>query len=177
MNLEPGNLEVGSPETGPEPFAGTSRKLDRLVDGVRSLEQWYAVDFERRVAGLTEMLRSQITEELRTQFSQELGAHVERIQREYDDRFSKQAREWHVMLETRQKEIEELRLKIPTNDVMGEIAAAEAAVSQFANEQSLEIERLIPDAMTLGRLLQARAEELEKKAYLKGLKFRLPENL
>lgn len=177
MSFEPGNLEVGLPESSPEPFAGTSRKLDRLVDGVRSLEQWYAVDFERRVAGLTEMLRSQITEELRNQFSQELSAHVDRIQREYDERFSKQAKEWHVILETRQKEIEELRLKIPTNDVMGEIAAAESALGQFADEQSMEVERLIPDAVALGRLLQARAEELEKKAYLKGLRFRLPENL
>lgn len=177
MNLEPGNFEVGSLESSPEPFAGTSRKLDRLVDGVRSLEQWYAVDFERRVAGLTEMLRNQITEELRNQFSQELTTHVERIQREYDERFSVQAREWHSILESRQKEIEELRLKIPSNDVMGEIAAAEAAVSQFTDEQSIELQRLMPDAVTLGRLLQTRAEDLEKKAYLKGLKYRLPENL
>ncbi|HVQ65633.1 MAG TPA: hypothetical protein VMT78_13930 [Terriglobia bacterium] len=174
MNLEPEHLEGAPSEPSHEPFSEPSPNLDRLMDGVRSLEQWYAVDFERRVAGLTEMLRIQITQELRTQFLSELNAHIERTQNEYDQRLAAKSREWDSQRESLENEIAELRRKLPTNDVMGEIAATEANISVSTDR---ELDLLIPDAATLSKLLQTRIEDLETQAYLKGLKYRLPENL
>ena len=172
MNPEPEPFEGGLFETHREPFSGPSPKVDRLVDGVRSLEQWYAVDFERRVAGLTEMLRSQIAQELRAQFQSELNAQVERLRREYDERLSGRERAWEQERECLQSEIDELRRKVPSQDVMNEISAAEAVVE---GSLDTELERLIPNAVALARLLQERVEDLEAKAYLRGLKFAVPE--
>jgi hypothetical protein len=50
-------------------------------------------------------------------------------------------------------------------------------MSVSADRSTREIERVAPDAASLGRVLQARIEELETRAYLRGLKFRLPENM
>ena len=173
MNPEPEPFERGLFESHREPFSGPSPKVDRLVDGVRSLEQWYAADFERRVAGLTAMLRSQIAQELRAQFQSELTAQVDRIGREYDERFSSQERVWEQQRESLQREIDELRRKVPSQDVINEIAAAEAVVE---GSLDTELERLIPNAVSLARLLQERVEDLEAKAYLRGLKYALPES-
>jgi hypothetical protein len=148
--------------------------LNRLIDGVRSLEQWYAADFERRVASLTEILKNQITEELRSQFSSELISHVERVRSQYEERLYTQANQWQLQRESLEKEIEELRRKLPSNDVWKEIAATESAVSQYTNKGSLELEGLTLNAASLTKLLQGAVEELETKAYLRGLKFRLP---
>jgi len=148
--------------------------LNRLIDNVRSLEQWYAADFERRVASLTEILKNQITEELKSQFSSELNAHVERARSQFEERLYTQASQWQLQRESLEKELEELRRKLPSNDVLKEIAAMEAAVSKYTNRGSLELEGLTLNAGSLGKLLQGAVEELETKAYLRGLKFRLP---
>ena len=175
MSSEPVHLDNGrSPDSGKEPFSGPSPKLNRLIDGVRSLEQWYAADFERRITSLTEILKNQITEELRSQFSLELNSYVERARSQYEERLYTQASQWQSQRESMEKEIEELRRKLPSNDVLNEIAATEAAVSKYTNKSSLELQGLTLDAGSLGKLLQGAVEELETRAYLRGLKFRLP---
>jgi hypothetical protein len=175
VSLEPVHVDGGpSPDSGKEPFSGTSPKLNRLIDNVRSLEQWYAADFERRVASLTEILKNQITEELKSQFSSELNSHVERARSQFEERLYAQASQWQSQRESLEKEIEELRRKLPNNDVLKEIATTEAAVSQCTNKGSLELEGLTLNAGALGKLLQGAVEELETRAYLRGLKFRLP---
>jgi len=148
--------------------------LNRLIDNVRSLEQWYAADFERRVASLTEILKNQITEELKSQFSSELNAYVERARSQFEERLYTQASQWQLQRESLEKELEELRRKLPSNDVLKEIAAMEAAVSKYANRGSLDLEGLTLNSGSLGKLLQGAVEELETRAYLRGLKFRLP---
>ncbi|HET9220826.1 MAG TPA: hypothetical protein VFR18_27850 [Terriglobia bacterium] len=161
----------------PEPFAEPTPGLNRLTDTVRSLEQWYAADFERRVNGLTEVLKSQISEELRAQYAAELNAQVERVQKQYEERMTTQSRQWDQQRDSMEKEIAELRKKVPNNDVITEIAATEAIMTVSADRSARELERVAPDAASLGRVLQARIEELETRAYLRGLKFRLPENM
>jgi len=148
--------------------------LNRLIDNVRSLEQWYAADFERRIASLTEILKNQITEELKSQFSSELNAYVERARSQFEERLYTQASQWQLQRESLEKELEELRRKLPSNDVLKEIAAMEAAVSKYANRGSLDLEGLTLNSGSLGKLLQGAVEELETRAYLRGLKFRLP---
>jgi len=174
VSSEPVPVESGpSPDSGKEPFSGPSPKLNRLIEGVRSLEQWYAADFERRVSSLTEILKNQITEELRAQFSSELNSHIERARSQYEERLYTQAGQWQSQKESLEKEIEELRRKIPSNEVLQEIVATEAAVSKYANKGSFELQGLTLDVGSLGKLLQGAVEELEIKAYLRGLKFRL----
>jgi len=148
--------------------------LNRLIDNVRSLEQWYAADFERRIASLTEILKNQITEELKSQFSSELNAYVERARSQFEERLYTQASQWQLQRESLEKELEELRRKLPSNDVLKEIAAMEAAVSKYTNRGNLELEGLTLNAGSLGKVLQGALEELETRAYLRGLKFRQP---
>lgn len=176
MNSEPVHFDGGPTSASQEPFTGPAPKLDRLIDGVRSLEQWYAADFERRVAGLTELLKNQISEELRAQFSVELNSHVERIRRQYEERIYTQAGQWESQRVVLEREIEDLRRRVPSGEVINEIAATEALIGASVGKGSLEIERLIPDAASLAKLLQSRIEELETKAYLRGLKFRTSDN-
>jgi hypothetical protein len=170
-NLE--HSEGSVAESRKSPFAVPSPKLDRLIDGVRSLEQWYAVDFERRVAGLTEMLKNKVAQELHAQFVAELDARVERTKKDYDERLAARTREWDLERASLEREIAELRQKVPTQDVFGEIAAAEAAISA---SQARDLEELMPDAVTLGKLFQSRVQEFEALSYLKGLRFALPED-
>jgi len=175
--VESGSVNFESRASVPEPFAEASPGLSRLTDSIRSLEQWYAADFERRVTGLTEVLKNQITEELRAHYSSELTAQVEKVQKQYEERMSIQTRQWDMQRENMERELAELRRKIPSNDVMTEIAATEAIMNVSIDRSNRELERVAPDAASLGRVLQSRIEELETKAYLRGLKFRLPENL
>jgi hypothetical protein len=151
--------------------------LSRLTDTIRSLEQWYAADFERRVTGLTEVLKNQISEELRAHYASELNAQVDKVQKQYEERISMQTRQWEMQRESMMREMEELRRKVPNNDVMTEIAATEAIMTVSIDRSNRELERMAPDAASLGRIMQARIEELETKAYLRGLKFRLPDNM
>ena len=175
--MDSGSVNFESRAPVPEPFTETSPGLSRLTDSIRSLEQWYAADFERRVTGLTEVLKNQITEELRAHYSSELNAQVDKVQKHYEDRLSTQTRQWEMQRETLMREIDELRRKIPSNDVMTEIAATEAIMTVSVDRSNREFERVAPDAASLSRILQARIEELETKAYLRGLKFRLPDGM
>jgi len=175
--VDSGSVNFESRAPVPEPFTETSPGLSRLTDSIRSLEQWYAADFERRVTGLTEVLKNQITEELRAHYSSELNAQVDKVQKQYEDRLSTQMRQWEMQRETLMREIDELRRKVPNNDVMTEIAATEAIMTVSVDRSNREFERVAPDAASLSRILQARIEELETKAYLRGLKFRLPDGM
>ena len=166
MNSDPVN--IGEP-AAPSPAA------DRLNDGVRSIEHWYLQDFERRVRALAEKLRSQITEELKTQFDSELNSRIEVIRREYEERLYAQASEWQSERAQLIREIQELRKGVPSKNVQDEISATEAVMGTTVNKTSRELERLIPDTPSLLKLLQSRVEELEMKAYLRGLKFRIKE--
>jgi hypothetical protein len=146
-----------------------------LNDGVRSIEHWYLQDFEKRVKVLAAQLRSQITEELKTQFDSELNNRVEAIRREYEERLYVQASEWQSERAQLIREIQELRKRVPSKDVQDEISATEAVMGATVSKTSRELERLIPDTTSLLKLLQSRVEELEMKAYLRGLKFRIKE--
>ena len=175
--MDSGSVNFESRASTPEPFAEAAPGLSRLTDSIRSLEQWYAADFERRVTGLTEVLKSQITDELRTHYSSELNAQVDRVQKQYEERLASQLRQWELQRDNMEKELVELRRRVPSNDVMTEIAATEAIMNVSMDRGNRELERVAPDAASLGRILQSRIEELETKAYLRGLRFRLPENL
>ena len=114
---------------------------------------------------------------MRAHYSSELNAQVDKVQKQYEERLSMQSRQWEMQRETMMRELEELRRKVPNNDVMTEIAATEAIMTVSIDRSNREFERMAPDAASLGRVLQARIEELETKAYLRGLKFRLPDTM
>lgn len=174
--MKSGPVDLESKAPVPEPFTEASAGLGRLTDTIRSVEQWYAADFERRVTGLTEVLKNQINEELRAHYLLELNAQLDKVQNLYEERLAMQTRQWDMQRESLVREIEELRRKVPTKDVMSEITATEATITVASDRTNREFERMGPDAASLGRILQARIEELETKAYLRGLKFHLPDN-
>jgi chromosome segregation ATPase len=153
-----------------QPFGDASPKVNRLIDGIRSMEKWYAAEFERRIAGLTELLNGQITEELRSQFSSELEVRSDGIRKQYEERLYAQTSQWQSQRESLDKEIEELRRR--TSRVLEEIATTEAAIKRSTNKGSLEMQGQTLDAASLSKQLQSGVEELEQKAYLRGLKFR-----
>ena len=145
--------------------------LDRLAVGVRALEEWYAVDFERRVTEITGVLRGQITDELRAQFTSELNTAAERTRKQYEERAYMQFERWESERQALKKEIEELQNRVPNNDVLNEITVTETAIGKSHEECRLDAERDVASADALGQLLQKRAQRLELHAYLKGLKF------
>jgi hypothetical protein len=153
-----------------QPFGEASPKLNRLIDGIRSMEKWYAAEFERRIAGLTELLKGQIAEELKSQFASELEARSEGVRKQYEERLYAQTSQWQSQRESLEKEVGELRRR--TSRVLEEIATTEAAVKMSMNKGSIEGQGQALDAASLGKRLQSGLEELELKAYLRGLKFR-----
>jgi hypothetical protein len=121
--------------------------------------------------GTPESKLDRLIEQLRAQFASELDSRVDGIRKEYEDRLSTQASQWESQRALLLKEIQELRRKAPGADVQAEISATEAVVGASRNRTTREMERLVPDAASLGKLLQVRVEELEMKAYLRGLRF------
>lgn len=142
MKSEPESFGAGESDSEKEPRTGPSPKLDHLI------------------------------EELRAQFAAELKSEIEKIRKECEERLSEKAAQWETQRTQLMEEIEELRRKSPSQLVQDEISATEAVMKASQSKTSRELERLIPDAAVLGRLLQIRVEELEMKAYLRGLKFR-----
>lgn len=118
---------------------------ERVVQQVRALEAWYAAEFERRLAELTEVLKIQ------------LQIQVEELQQHYERRVN-------TLLE---------KAQAPTTahnpeKLLEEIQRAEAV----AHKCSSELERMVADdTVNLGLLLQMRNHQLEVRAYLRGLKF------
>ena len=159
-----------SPDSAKQPFGEASPKLNRLIDGIRSMEQWYAAELERRITSLTELLKGQITEELRSQFSSELESRSEGIRKQYEERLYSQTSHWRSQRESLEKEVEELRRR--TSALLEEIATTEAAIKTSTNRGIVQTEVHILDAASLSKQLQSRVEELELNAYLRGLKFR-----
>jgi hypothetical protein len=143
------NFEDGPQDSGQDPFPRPSPQLDRLIEGLRSLEQ-----------------------ELRAHFTSELNSRIERIRSEYEERLNAQASQWEAQRALLVREIDEFERKVPSKAVQEEISATEAVMAASTSKTSLELERLIPDTASLGKLLQIRVEEIEMKAYLRGLKFR-----
>jgi len=157
----------------PELFAKVSTGLEHLQTGIRSLEEWYAADFKRRIAELTELLQSQIAEEMRSQFTAELNTQVDRMRVQFEERLYTQSTQADLKQRSLLQEIQELRKRIPSNNLFQEIAYTEAAILKAAEACDLEIERSVPDAAALARLMRAKTEQLELKAYLKGLKYQV----
>jgi len=117
-----------------------------------------------------------LIEALRAQLASELDSRVEAIRKEYEERLSAQASQWESQRAAMVKELQELRRKAPGADVQEEISATEAVMSASMDRTSREMERLVPDAASMAKLLQIRVEELEMKAYLRGLKFGAAKN-
>lgn len=152
-------------------FSKTTPFLDRLAGGVRALEEWYAADFERRVTEITGVLRNQISEELRAQFTTELNASTERTRKQFEERSYMQFEKWETERFSLKKEIDELQNRLPSKDLLNEIAVTESAIGRSQAECRLDAERDIASADALGQLLQKRAQQLELQSYLKGLKY------
>lgn len=119
---------------------------DRLVKQLRSLENWYSEELERHVKDLAEIVNS------------ELQSQVEEIRSQYE----KRSQESH-------QEFAQLPPVQTSSQVAEEISRCEASVAQF----TAELERLLvkDDSAALGLLMKIRTQELEMKAYLRGLKF------
>ena len=171
MSSESLHLENRTPSSAP--FSNNSPKLDRLIDGVRSLGQWYATDFERRLTSLSELLKTEIRAELKAQYTGELDAHVQKLRSQYEENIYAQASRWDSQRLAMEKEIEELKKKLPGEALFEEIAATENVLKSSEDRVSREPEKLIPDAASLSRMLASRVEEMSVKAYLRGLKFQI----
>ena len=166
MHEEQAHMDVSR-----DSFSKTTPFLDRLAVGVRALEEWYAADFERRVTEITGVLRTQISDELRAQFTAELNASAERTRKQFEERAYMQFERWESERVAMKKEIEVLQSQLPGKDLLNEIAVTESAIGSTQAECRIDAEREITGADVLGQLTQKRAQQLELRAYLKGLKY------
>jgi hypothetical protein len=121
---------------------------ERVANNVQALEAWYAAEFERRLSELSEILRT----ELETQIK-ELREEYERLSQTQQD----QPVAPPPTLDGN-----------PTEKLLEEIKRTEAVAQKCA----AELERMVgDDSVNLGLLLQMRNNQIEVKAYLRGLKF------
>jgi gas vesicle protein len=142
---------------------------------MQSLEKWYAADFERRISALASLMENQIKEELRAQFMTELNTRVQQVRKQYEESIDAQSSRWESQRQSLLNEIEELRRKVPGDELMAEIAEIEKVLNASEIKLSRELRLLVPDSVAIGDLLQSRVEEMGLKAYLRGLKFCLGE--
>jgi len=133
---------------------------DRVAKNVRDLESWYASELERRLASLTEVLNTQLqaqVQEVREQYTLQAAALQLRAQ-------EAQA---HAQANA-QAHAQAPAGATDSNRLFEEIKKIEG----IAQKCSLELERMVADdTVNLGVLLQMRNQQLEVRAYLRGLKF------
>jgi len=117
---------------------------DRVVNRVRALEDWYSKELGRRLEDLAEILNA------------ELQAQIEEVQAEYEKRC---------------QDLQKNSAQVPrghSQKLLDEITRSERDAATCA----VRLETLVPDdSVALGELLKIRAQELELKAYVRGLKF------
>lgn len=175
MSSEAVHFEDETQDAATESFSESTPKMDRLAHRVQSLEKWYAADFERRISALAALMENQIRQELRAQFMTELNTLVQQARKQYEESIYAQFGRWESQRQLLVTEIGELRRKVPGDKLMAEIAATEKVLHSSEKKISLELQQLVPDASSIGDLLQSRVEEMSLKAYLRGLKFCLGE--
>jgi hypothetical protein len=144
-------------------------RLDKPSDVVKSLEAWYASDFERRITELTELLQIQITQQMREQFVSELESRVESLRGEYEARMDSQFEKWESDRKAMQEEMENLRKHDPVFGLRKEIDSTEAIL----REKDVALRKMMSDdSLPLGSIMEVRVERAELMGYLKALNFR-----
>jgi hypothetical protein len=128
----------------------------RLKNEVRTLEHWYSTEFERRLTELAGVLNTQ------------LEARVEQVRAHYQEQYR------NLQEEARQAPVPApLTTSSPTpagpsTELIEELARVEASAQKCA----ADLERMVADDnIPMGQLLQLRNQEVELKAYIRGLKF------
>jgi regulator of replication initiation timing len=159
--------ETASPDAG---RADIFETVDKLATRIRSLEDWYAVDFRRRLTELTQVLHGEIVDSLRAEFNAGFQQKIENVRTEYKERLQAHLNQWHSENSLLQREIGELKKQVSNESVLDEIVRVEQALQKCTAQIEMSIS---DDSVVLGKLLQIRTQELELKAYLKGLNFRL----
>jgi hypothetical protein len=118
---------------------------ERMAKQVRTLEAWYAAEFERRLTELSEMLKMQLQVQI-----EELKQHYERREKTIQEK---------AQVSTGAYRPENLAEEIKRTEVVALMCAG-------------ELERMVADdTVNLGLLLQMRNQQLEVRSYLRGLKF------
>ena len=131
---------------------------DRVAKNVRDLESWYASELERRLASLTEVLNAQLqaqVQEVREQYALQSAALQQRAQ--------------EAQAHAQANPQAQAPTGAPDSDrLFEEIKKIEG----IAQKCAVELERMVADdTVNLGVLLQMRNQQLEVRAYLRGLKF------
>jgi predicted nuclease with TOPRIM domain len=155
-----------------QPFSQVSPDLRKLNVGIHLLEQWYASDFKRRAAELQELLHEEILHKLRAQLTAEFDSRLEDMRIQYEERLSAQSAQSDKDRRLLLDEMEDLRKRVPGNDVVEEIVLTETAIAYAAQEISQESGGVL-DATSLASLVRKQTQQLEMQGYLKGLKFGL----
>lgn len=128
---------------------------ERVVSEVRTLENWYSTEFERRLTELAGVLNSQ------------LEARVEEVRSHYREQYQA-LQQQAIQAPQAIASSESSQAAAPSRELLEELASVEASVQKCA----ADLERMVADeGIPMGQLLQLRNQEVELKAYMRGLKF------
>ena len=132
---------------------------ERVVSEVRTLEAWYSTEFERRLTELTAVLNSQ------------LDARVEAVRMHYQEQYQALQETADRQTQAPPHEPSHPSASVgPTKEILEELERVEAN----AQECAATLERMVADdGVPMGKLLQLRNQEVELKAYIRGLKFNI----
>ena len=129
---------------------------ERVVNEVRTLEAFYSTEFERRLNELAVMLNTQ------------LEARVEAVRMHFQQQY--QALQQQATRADQVHSTPASGPSAPSKEILEELERVEAS----ARECAATLERMVADdGVPMGKLLQLRNQEVELKAYIRGLKFNI----
>jgi hypothetical protein len=131
---------------------------ERVVSEVRTLEAFYSTEFERRLTELAAVLNTQ------------LEARVEAVRVHYQEQYQSLQQQAAQPAQFSEAVPSASEPSTPSKQILEELERVEAS----ARECAATLERMVADdGVPMGKLLQLRNQEVELKAYIRGLKFNI----
>jgi len=147
--------------------------LNGVIDRVRAIDEWYAADFSKRLAELTNLLKQEVTKAFNSHLENELKSQAAALRGEYEERLYAQSAQWELERHSLQSNIADLQRRVPGPDLFSEINRRESELAAI----SAQLRNHATDhSIAVNQLLHLRIQQMEIESYLRGLKSYLPSN-
>jgi hypothetical protein len=147
--------------------------LNGVIDRVRAIDEWYAADFSKRLAELTNLLKQEMTKAFNSHLENELKSQAAALRTQYEERLYAQSAQWESERQSLQSNITDLQRRVPGSDLFSEISRRESELAAI----SAQLRNHAADhSIAVNQLLHLRIQQMEIESYLRGLKSYLPSN-
>jgi hypothetical protein len=159
------------PEVTQELLLGSEQVLNGVIARVRAIDEWYAADFSKRLAELTNLLKLEMTKAFNSHLENELKSQAAALRSEYEERLYVQSAQWESERQSLKHCIADLQQRVPGPEVLLEINRVESELAGL----SAQLRNGVADhSLSTSQLLQLRIRQAEVESYLRGLQSCLP---